>query len=294
MLTSLHKSTKKVPHQLYCVNFLITHIQPYIKEEQEHMDMPRKYLLTLLILLAAPVLANTPTKTVGEISTKDPIDTLEVKKEKSFTGKFALMTNYIYRGISETDNHPAAQFALSYSFLPAGIYVSLFATNDYFFGKHGERVTYETDPSFGITNKIGEYFTYDISISRYLFPQANINSYNEYNLNLDYYFLTAQLSYSNNVYAVGKSGTYYNLGFNYDVPVKYFFCIENINVTGGVGYYHLPQSAGLHSYMDYNLALKKSISQVDFILQWTDTNRQSVDPVKWKGNKIVGAIAINF
>ena len=138
--------------------------------------------------------------------------------------------------------------------LKTGIYFSVFGSN--------ETATVELDPSIGITNKINDHLSFDINILRYIYPKASNSDYNELNAYLKYYFITAQISYSNDTYASGKSGTYFNLGFQYEIPSHYIFNLDNVTMSGGIGYYDLPHSAGFRSYKDYNLSLNKTIKKL--------------------------------
>ncbi|MFH0341338.1 MAG: TorF family putative porin [Chromatiales bacterium] len=44
-------------------------------------------------------------------------------------GSVALLTDYLFRGISQTDNHPAIQGSLEYNYTPWGIYLGAWASN---------------------------------------------------------------------------------------------------------------------------------------------------------------------
>jgi uncharacterized protein (TIGR02001 family) len=170
------------------------------------------------------------------IETKQVDAPIYVKSGKNLSAQFNFVTNYVFRGISQTQNQPAIQGVLAYSFFPSGIYLCLFSSNDHLVGIRNEILEFEIDPSIGITNKIGDHASYDINLFRYIYPQGNSNSYNEFNSYFNYYFVTAQFSYSNDDYATGKSGFYYNLGFNYELPARIFFNINNLKVGGGIGY----------------------------------------------------------
>ncbi len=209
-----------------------------------------------------------------------------------FSGTFDITSNYIYRGISNSNNSPAVQGGLTATFIK-GFYVSTWGSNVDFLDRDGNTVTFELDTSAGIANKIGENFNYDLHIVRYNYPNANRAAYSEFMGGLGYRYLTGYIGYSTNVFASGKSGTYYNIGAKY--PISYQGPIwNNIALTGGIGYYDLPESAGLLSYADYNLGISKTIGIYNLALQWTDTNRHSVDAYNLKDSKIVGTVTVSF
>jgi uncharacterized protein (TIGR02001 family) len=232
--------------------------------------------------------------TKQNILTKQLSAPLELVTGKNFSGNVDLTTNYIYNGISQTSNLPALQGGFAYTFLKTGIYFSIWGTNVYFIDNRGNKVTAELDPSVGITNKVGEHFSYDFNVARYIYPGANNNDYYEYSIYLVWHFITSQITYSNDDFATGKSGYYYNLGFLFDVPPKYFFNLNDINLSGGIGYSNLPDNVGLHSYKDYNVMLSKTFGRYRISLQWTDTDRNSTDTVRTSDNKILATFLVNF
>lgn len=211
----------------------------------------------------------------------------------ALTGTFDITSNYVFRGISNSNNLPAVQGGLTYTFQSTGIYFNIWGSNVYFSDTQGNTATLELDGIAGITNTIGEHFTYDINIDRYNYPKA-ASSYWEGIANAKWYFVTAQLAYSTNVYDSHGNGTYYNLGFNYDVPSDYAFGADNVNVKGGIGHYSLPRNKGLLSYNDYNLQISKGIGNYNLAVGWTDTNGRSADAAPVRGSKLIGTVTANF
>lgn len=216
------------------------------------------------------------------------------KAESPLTGTFSFLSNYIYRGISQTNNKPALQGELIYTFKKTGIYLNLWGSNDHFEDVNGHIASVEIDPIVGIANPIGEHFNYDINYQYYHYPQTDHVNYGELVANLQYYFLTGILSYSNNVFASGKSGTYYNLGIKFEIPPKFILCLQNMELSAGMGHYDLPRSAGLLSYNDYSVQLSKTVGNYVLAALWTDTNRKSIDKPSLKGCQVVGSVTANF
>ena len=136
--------------------------------------------------------------------------------------------------------------------------------------------------------------SYDISFSRYNYPNANQNSFNELNAYLNYYAITGHIAYSNDEYATGKNGSYYNLGFNVPVPSSYAFNLNDVHFSGGIGYSLFSSRIDLHHYLDFNLTLTKIIDLYTIALQWTDTNGQSTDLRALKGNMVSLMVARKF
>ncbi|MDX1901410.1 MAG: TorF family putative porin [Gammaproteobacteria bacterium] len=209
------------------------------------------------------------------------------------TGTFDITSNYVFRGISNSNNLPAVQGGLTYTFHSTGIYFNIWGSNVNFADPQGNTATLEFDAIAGIANSIGEHFSYDINFDRYNYPKT-ASSYYEAIANAKWYFVTAQIGFSSNVFGYHGNGTYYNLGVNYDVPPDYAFGLDNVNVKGGVGHYSLPKSKGLSSYNDYLVQVSKGIGIYNLAVAWTDTNYRSVDLNPVKGSTLIGTVTANF
>ena len=203
------------------------------------------------------------------------------------SGTMGLYTNYIFRGNSQSTNLPAVQGGINYTF-PIGFYLSLWASNVKF---TDTTASVEVDTGVGYANQIGDNFTYNLSYVRYNYPGATILEYNEFLAVLNFYFLQAGLGYSGNVYNSHKSGTYYNGGINYNIPPKYVFNMNDVNITALIGRYDLPVEAS-NSYTDYSVNLTKKIDKTySASLIWTATNKRNPP---YDRNQVVGAIAAAF
>ncbi len=267
-------------------------------------------LASSLITISLPALADTDASTnplsmapnYKAEATMPVAATAADTRISPLSGNFTITSNYVFRGVSVSDNLPAVQGGLTYTFLSSGIYANLWGSNVNFQDAQGYTATLEMDTIIGISNPIGDHFTYDINLDRYNYPKAGA-SYNEGIANAHWYFITAQIAYSNNVYNSHYNGIYYNLGFKQDVPAKYALGLENVTVSGGVGHYDLNDAHkpgvlsydnGLSSYNDYNLQVTKGIGNYTIGLQWTDTNGHSADPAPLRDWHLIGTVAVNF
>ncbi|MDX1901896.1 MAG: TorF family putative porin [Gammaproteobacteria bacterium] len=262
----------------------------------------KKFIVILLLSLSLCPIAQAdvyPNKKTAEKLTQEKPNNLASttstdEAESPISGNFDITSNYVWRGVSLSNNLPAFQGGLTYTFLTTGIYLNMWGSNVNFPDAEDGTATVEIDTVGGIANKIGEHFGYDISIARYNYPKASGVNYNELLTKWSYYFLTAELDYSNNVFNTDKSGTYYNIGFNYGIPPKYIFNFNDVNVKGSIGHFSLPRSADLRSYNDYSLQINKTIGIYNLALQWTGTNGRSVDDPALRGNHLLGTVTVNF
>jgi len=210
------------------------------------------------------------------------------------TGNFNITSNYVFRGVSNSNNLPAFQGGLTYTFLSSGVYANIWGSNVNFQDASGNTATVEMDTIVGIANSIGDNFSYDINLDRYNYPKA-ASSYNEAIANAKYYFVTAQIAYSANVYNSHGSGTYYNLGFKYDIPAQFIFGQQDVRVSGGIGHYSLPRREGLYSYNDYNLQISKNIKNYTLAVQWADTNGRDIQDARpLRESHLIATATVNF
>ncbi|STX27685.1 Bacterial protein of uncharacterised function (Gcw_chp) [Legionella beliardensis] len=183
------------------------------------------------------------------------------------SGSAALLSNYVFRGITQTESLPAIQVEFTYTF-PIGLYLTVWGSN----AKFAETdINMEIDPFIGFYQEVNDDFNYDISYYKSFYPSASEFNYTEWIAVINYKFLQTNLGFSNNVYNVHKIGYYYNGGINYTIPSRFLFDFEGITLLALIGHYHLPKIADL-SYNDYTLGLSKNFKNYNISFQWTTTN----------------------
>lgn len=232
------------------------------------------------------------------VNKKEKHDVTEEKKPpvpeknwffKHVTGTSTITSNYVFRGLSNSNNIPAVQGGLTYTW-DSGVYFNLWGSNANLLTRHNHQTTLEFDAIFGITNKIGENFTYNFNFNRYNYPKAREGGYNEFIAVLTYRILTGTIGYTHNYFGLHHRGTYLSLGFAIPLPAA-CFCFNDLTFSGGMGRYFLGGSAG-RTYNDYNLMIAKKIEIYTLSLQWTDTNRKNSPHVN--GNYFIATINANF
>jgi uncharacterized protein (TIGR02001 family) len=195
----------------------------------------------------------------------------------NLTGQMDFTSNYVFRGVSQTENLPAVQGGLTYQF-PIGAYFNLWGSNVKFTDTDA---TIELDTIAGWRGNFwGSWsdLSYDLNIDRYNYPGASELAYNEFNSVFNYKIFQFGYSYSANAYASHGPGRYYIFGLNYDIPSQYTLTIENVSAHATIAHYTLPKRAG-DSYNDYSIWISKKLKNYTLTLQWTDTNgRQHNSP----------------
>jgi uncharacterized protein (TIGR02001 family) len=205
------------------------------------------------------------------------------------SGSMALTSNYVFRGISLSENNPAG---LTYTF-PVGVYFNVWGSNAKYSAPDGKPVSSEFDTIAGYQGTIIDDFSCNINLARYNYPGARAANYNELNTLWIYKILTLGLSYTTNYSGTHASGTYYSGALSYDIPQQYILNISDVSVAAGMGHYSLAKLAG-NSYNDYILTINKKISDKYAIaLQGTGTNGHAKQP-PFDGNQIIGTVTATF
>lgn len=208
------------------------------------------------------------------------------------SGTFDITSNYLFRGISQTNNTAAFQGGLTYTVKKTGIHFDVWGSNVYMpIPDRSTTATIEIDFGAGIANAINDHLSYDIHLLRYSYPKASYFQYNELIGSLTYRFLTGLIGYSNNVFNSDSTGTYYNLAVSFDIPPRYIY-FNDVTLNGSMGYYSLSKRAG-NSYKDYSLSLNKKIKHYTLTVQWTDTDHKLLDN-SLDHSQLIGMVTATF
>lgn len=179
----------------------------------------------------------------------------------SLTGYAA--TDYMFRGVSQTDNGPALQLGLDYAH-DSGLLAGLFFSNvDY-----DSAANREQDVYIGFSKDINADFGVDGYAWYYGYHgESNLN-YPEYNLGAHYQWFDARYWYSDD-YA-GTGGDQHYLEASVTIPVH-----DSFSLGLRTGKTRFDNSIGLDDYRDYSLSLSTSYQGIDMQLlaTHTDTNQ---------------------
>lgn len=148
----------------------------------------------------------------------------------TITGNVGFFSQYIFRGLTQTDRDPALQGGLDYSHAPTGLYVGTWASNISWlrdFGAYSSGGSLEWDFYGGIRGTFGKTdFGYDLGLLYYYYPGTvapgfiRANTLEAYGA-LSWKWITAKYSYSldNKTFGVADSrGTWY-LDLTANVPL---------------------------------------------------------------------------
>ena len=180
--------------------------------------------------------------------------------QAELTGTVTGVSDYDFRGISQTGKDPAIQGSIDYSH-SSGFYVGAWASSSLDFGNCCDE-QWELDTYGGFRG--GEDITYDVGVIWYSYPGTNVNvDYGEVYAGLGWKFLSAKVWYSPDFSSANsQEAWYYEGNFNYSLPA-------NFGVTAHVGYSD-GQYWGNSSYTDWSVGVTYAISHFTFGLKWID------------------------
>jgi len=188
----------------------------------------------------------------------------EGESPHSFSANVALTTNYMFRGVSQTENGPAIQGGFDYSYTPYNLNLGIWGSNVTSDGFQGANM--ETDflaswtPSYG---KLGVDLGW--VLYEYFGTNNNDNNTNEFHLGLSYdlTYLTPSVTanYSDDWFGMGGAW-YYDLSVS--VPLPYEFSLS--------GHYGWNQFEGQYdaNYQDYSIGISREFHGFGFDLSWVD------------------------
>lgn len=214
-------------------------------------------------ILAAIALA--PTAAFAE-------DAAEV--ESNFSWNAAVVSDYVFRGISQTNGVMAVQGGLDYAFGDSGFYVGTWASNTNFGPQDAADI--EVDFYGGWAYDINETFNLDLSAIYYSYyfaengyPDGNygelIGKFGMTNI------ATLMVAYSNDYSGLDGAATYVSLGNSWDLGKGY-----SINASFGRTFQDSTlENQGLQDYNDWNIGVAKNWDLITVALNYYDTDLPS-------------------
>jgi len=204
------------------------------------------------------------------------------------TGGVALTSDYVFRGISQTDGEPAIQGSLEYA-IETGIagssaYAGFWGSNVDF--DDGGEAHVEIDVLFGLRGDVGDTgFSWDLGAIYYWYPGASSR------LDYDYWEIVPQVGYEiNDLVSVsalygfspeffGDTGLAHYVQGGVSVTPDLPFQGFDLSLDGTVGYQWIEDNsrAGAEDYLNWSLGATVSVKGLDFTVAYTDTDLSRSD-----------------
>lgn len=188
------------------------------------------------------------------------------------TANVALATDYMFRGLSQTDNKGTIQGGLDYAH-ESGAYVGVWASNVDFDGETNSGRTWsehlEVDTYIGFANDIGDTgIGYDVGYLRYNYNDDDKSDYgtNEWYISGSYSLFNGGFKYSSNWFGSSESSKYVHAGIDYDLPYAVALS-ASVGKSFGDAYKkdNLVKDA---EYVDYSIGVSKEIAGLDMGLSY--------------------------
>ena len=245
----------------------------------------KTFLSALFILLLTPALA------VSQ----------EQESKHEFGATIAFTTNYMFRGITQSDNLPAGQGEINYSYTPFGFYALVWAsTVDFDDGDTNVEVDYVV----GFAGELVSNLEWDVGFVYYSYPDSSIEpdyDYLEIYGGLTYTFeklplspsLGGKFSYSPDYFGEDGDATYAEGNVSFSLPL-------GITLAGHIGYLDVDGAdttgpAGF-DFTDYSVGLSKEFFGFDADLTYTTTGDQAdaCGNTNWCDDHVVFSLSRSF
>jgi uncharacterized protein (TIGR02001 family) len=192
-----------------------------------------------------------------------------------FSANVAVVSEYFFRGISQTDDSPALQGGMDYSIelaKPVSAYIGVWGSSVDF--NDGSEASVELDYYAGLNGAIGSTgLTWDAGFIYYTYPGADSDlnyDFWEVQGKLGYDFgvanVTASVNHSPENYADSGKATYYKLAFG--LP------LGKVDLGAYVAKQFIEKEDvfGSPDYLEWNLSASISLAGFDLSVAYTDTD----------------------
>jgi uncharacterized protein (TIGR02001 family) len=187
-----------------------------------------------------------------------------------FSANIGFVSDYVFRGISQTQEKPALQGGVDYEH-PSGFYLGAWGSNINF--EDGDRANFEANIYGGYAYSLGPwsldgwliYYAYPGAKSEFDYDYYEIAGSAAYDLGVA--TLTASVFHTPENYNESGPGTYYSLAAG--VPLPHGFSLD-----GKVGCQRIDDAErfGVPDYTDWSGGITFEWQSVTFGLHYTDTN----------------------
>ena len=206
-----------------------------------------------------------------------------------FTANVGLVSDYAYRGWSQTDERPALQGGFDYAH-DSGLYAGVWGSNVSWLSDASPNVSnsLELDLYGGYKGTVGA-IGYDVGLLQYYYPGSYPKGFNSPNtlegyVGLSWEFLSFKYSYAfTDLFGYDRSdgSQYYDLGAAVDVG-------GGFTLAAHVGYSDIK---GQDDYTDWKLGVTKEFGGFNFGLHYVDTD---VDNADLADERVILSIAKSF
>lgn len=207
-------------------------------------------------------------------------------------GYLTLVTDYVFRGVSQSNEDPAVQAGVDYLH-PSGVFAGVFTARtdfpDSVIGSNPGPI--ELDAYLGYKHAAGQNWSWDVAALRYDYPGSNgfDYSYNELAANLRFRdFLRIGATVSHDAGASGASGWTAEIELRHSLG-------DRFQLSGSLGNYEFEQAA-FRDYSYWDVGVSAITGRLTFDIRYfdTDTNGSGFAGPRLTRSRLVGSISVGF
>jgi uncharacterized protein (TIGR02001 family) len=233
-------------------------LSPHEKTEDIPMNHKTLSLALAAALLALPMLASAQDEAVPEA----------LEEESIFSWNAALTSDYVFRGVSQTDEEPALQLGADLNF-DSGFYVGAWASN-VDFGDGSPDI--EIDTYVGWNTDLSSTWNLDVQLNRYNYigedDDFGDGDYNELITTVSWdETISFTYGYTNDVYALDETGQYFGVAGSWDMG-------NGVGIDLSVGKSTFDSATGIEDYMDWSVGLNRDFGPVNAAIGYYDTDSE--------------------
>lgn len=213
----------------------------------------------------------------------------------SFGGTITGTSDYIFRGVSQTDQDPAIQGSLDIGH-SSGFYAGVWASN-VDFDTEGDGINTEIDYYVGWTFALPADMELDLQAVRYTYPGSNSGfgiDYNEYLAALSFFeYFTATFGYTDDYVNSDENAFYYHLGGEFPIGDTGF------SIVAGAAYNDIEKATG-DNYSDFQFGVNYTWNSILLDVSYFDTSsygagvQDFLGPKKWADSRVVFTATFEF
>ncbi len=261
------------------------------------MAAPLPLRSSLLALTAASIVSGTAlAQTPAAAPAKE-------EPEYTLTGNVGLYSQYIFRGVSQTNEEPAVQGGIDWTH-KSGLYLGTWASNVSWLSDGNSDVSSSLEWDFygGYKLALPADFTADFGVIYYWYPGSFPSGYVKANttevyVGLAWKWLSAKYSYSVNSKTFGfpdsRGSDYWELNASYDLVDKVSDAIGKVTVFGHLGKQKFKNN-GFYDYGDWKVGISTEIFGVTVGIFGTDTDAESAAYTNRFGNNVAAGQFVGY
>jgi uncharacterized protein (TIGR02001 family) len=206
----------------------------------------------------------------------------EAQSPHSVSANIGVVSNYIWRGVTQTQNDPAVQGGLDYSH-ESGLYVGAWVSN---IDWGTPDPNYELDLYGGFGGSVNEDFSYDINTTYFAYPDGRDSDFWEIGASGTFRWVTLGLAYT--VAGENEGGLFDDGDIYYYGSFEYSDLPYDLGISLRTGYYDFRHDRetladGSESpsadYWNYGASLSKAAGEFGtFSLNWDQNNGDPDSP----------------